>query len=173
MLGLITYIRSLEIGQRWEVDMNYPKHFCLVSGCGKDKIKLLSFDKALFDAGVANYNHVKISSILPKGCLLEEKIAAAPGSIFHSAYATISSNKTGLVSSAVAVGIPKGDKEIGVIMEYSCNSCKENSESIVRKMIERSMEMRNIEIKTIETTSIESNVEEGLFTSVFSGLVIW
>jgi arginine decarboxylase len=153
--------------------MIYPNHFCLVSGSGKDKIKLLSFDKALFDAGVANYNHLKVSSILPKGCLHEKKITAAPGSIVYSAFATKSYNQVGSISSAVAVGVPKSDKDIGVIMEYSCNGSKENTESMVREMVERAMRLRSIEIETIKITSIETNAEEGVFTTVFSGLVMW
>jgi arginine decarboxylase len=36
-------------------------------GTGEASTKLASFDRALFDAGIANYNLIKLSSVIPEG----------------------------------------------------------------------------------------------------------
>ena len=45
--------------------MYCPSSYILVTGVGNVKFQLVSFDKALFASKIANYNLVKVSSILP------------------------------------------------------------------------------------------------------------
>lgn len=42
-------------------------------GIGEDSTKLSAFDKALFDAGIANYNLIKLSSVAPKESKIKVK----------------------------------------------------------------------------------------------------
>lgn len=153
--------------------MFYPTNYILVSGFGDDENKLVSFDKALFDAGIANYNLVKVSSIFPIGCVHSSVINAKPGAVIFSAYGTQSQNKPGIISSAVGVGIPKRSEDIGVIMEFSCNESVEMSENKVREMVRISMALRGIDIAEIKTTSIEAKTSNEKFSTVFSALVMW
>ena len=153
--------------------MYYPVNYTLVSGFGNDKTQLVSFDKALFFAGVANYNLVKVSSILPPNCENLSIITAKPGSIIYSAYATLSSNTSGKISSAVGVGIPKRSSDIGVIMEFSCNDKAEISKHNVEEMVKEAMSLREIGIHEIKTTSIEADVANDIYTTVISAIMMW
>ncbi|MEO0206696.1 MAG: pyruvoyl-dependent arginine decarboxylase, partial [candidate division WOR-3 bacterium] len=48
--------------------MIIPKRLFLTKGVGKHKEKLASFEAALRDAGIAPFNIVRVSSILPPNC---------------------------------------------------------------------------------------------------------
>lgn len=43
----------------------------VASGVGEGPTHIAAFDAALFDAGVANYNLIQLSSIIPPGCVVE------------------------------------------------------------------------------------------------------
>ncbi len=45
----------------------------ITSGIGKGRTKLSAFDNALFDAGIANYNLIPLSSVIPKNSEIEIK----------------------------------------------------------------------------------------------------
>ena len=60
---------------------SYPKHFYIASGVGRDMYELVSFDNALINAGLSNYNLLRVSSILPTGCKQKE---TAKGGLFRS-----------------------------------------------------------------------------------------
>ena len=71
--------------------------WCIATGVGRDQRPLVAFDKALLNAGVGNYNLVKLSSILPaKAVWCDTRILrkdVPDGSLLPTAYATISSDK--------------------------------------------------------------------------------
>ena len=46
------------------------KNYTIVSGVGKGLTSLSAFDNALLNAGVGDYNLVKVSSILPAKCII-------------------------------------------------------------------------------------------------------
>ena len=52
-----------------------PHYYTLVSGIGKSQFPLVAFDNALRDAGIGDYNLVRVSSILPPNCKFCDKIA--------------------------------------------------------------------------------------------------
>jgi arginine decarboxylase len=153
--------------------MILPKNYLLVSGIGVDVSQLVSFDKALFNAGIPNYNLVRVSSILPPYCSFSDKISAKVGSILFAAYSTKFQDKYRTISSAVGVGIPKDPSNVGVIMEYSCDESVSISEKNVRTMVTNSMEFRNIDLAEIKISSVEAMGKEGVFTTVISALVMW
>ena len=45
-----------------------PTKVFLVRGCGRHKEKLVSFEKALREMGIAPFNLVRVSSIYPPHC---------------------------------------------------------------------------------------------------------
>lgn len=153
--------------------MYCPSSYILVSGIGEDRFQLVSFDKALFSSKIANYNLVRVSSILPPDCKEENMITVEKGSILFTAYASISSCESGIISAAVGVGIPQSIDEVGVIMEFSCMDCENVSVHQVKEMIQTSMELRKIEIQEIKIASAEAVVSDGVFSTVVAALAMW
>ncbi len=148
------------------------KNYFLTCGSGIADTELLSFDRALRDAGIENYNLVKISSILPSKVKKADIINLPFSSVLYIAYASFISNKKGkLISAVCGVALPEEENEIGMIMEWSGYGEKKRGEDEVRKMLEMAMGDRNIKIKKIEIVSVEKKVQE--FTCVFAGCAIF
>lgn len=63
----------------------------IASGTGKGHTKLAAFDAALFQAGVANYNLIRLSSIIPPESRIELKtpISVQPGGWGDKLYAVM------------------------------------------------------------------------------------
>lgn len=151
----------------------YPKHFYIASGVGRDVYELVSFDNALLNSGLSNYNLLRVSSILPIGCKQESQVDVKYGSPLLVAYGSISSNvKDAIISSAVSVAIPQNDNDIGIIMEYSGYCDKLSAELEVKKMAERAMINHNLQIKKILSSSIETYVNDD-YATVFSAVALW
>lgn len=149
-------------------------NFAISSGVGISKYKLVSFDNALLDAGFSNYNLVKISSILPSKCCQRDQITKPHGSPLLTAYASISSDQIGQeIATAVAVGIPSDDNEIGVIMEHSGYCDQNTAQKTVCAMVEEAMNNHGIKVKKIISSSIGQTVQSEEYTTVFSGIAIW
>jgi pyruvoyl-dependent arginine decarboxylase len=45
-----------------------------VNGIGKSQYPLVAFDNALRNAGIGDFNLVKVSSIIPASCVYQERI---------------------------------------------------------------------------------------------------
>ena len=150
------------------------KSFHLCSSVGKGKSKLTSFDNALLVSGVANFNLVKISSILPPHLLQSDKVDLPEGSILYSAFANESTiNKDEIVSAAIAVGIPKDSNSIGVIMEFSGNCNAIEAKRTASEMVIEAMNNRRLEIKEILCEASEG-VGNGIeYITAFAALSIW
>lgn len=144
--------------------------FCLVAGSGTDDYMISSFDSALLDAGVGNYNLVRVSSILPPNCTQEKEISLADGSVLFTAYATLTTQTKELIASAIAVAIPSDIRQHGVIMEYSDRTSKENAIEIVKELAGKAMIKRHIAVKTILSTGIEIQGEDKVFSTTFAGI---
>ena len=153
--------------------MYLPKHYKIVSGSGKSKLPLVAFDKALIDAGIGNFNLVKVSSILPAHCMYSEEITLTPGSIIYAAYASVTITKGESGQTAVAVAISENSDENGVIFETSSKENIENCELLVENMCTEAMEERNRKIKIIEKSSQKIIAENDMFLSAISAVVMW
>ncbi|WP_133965087.1 pyruvoyl-dependent arginine decarboxylase [Eubacterium limosum] len=150
------------------------RKFNLYSGLGLDETSsLLSFDSALINAGVASYNLVKVSSILPPNFVLCNNIDIADGDVMFTAFAHYARKGHGIISAAAAVGVPKYKSNVGVIMEYSGDCGKKEAENKVQKMVTIAMKNHNIEIDKIISTSKEAILISDIFTSVVAGIALW
>lgn len=154
------------------------RNFVTVSGKGGGKTELNAFDSALVDAGVGNYNLVRLSSILPPNTYQGCTIQLSPGSLLPIAYGTITSNKENTcVAASVGVGIPKDRSSIGVIMEYSTSSCELISDEFIKSRVENmvveAMESRQIKFDTILVASSISYKPNTEYHSAFSGIALW
>ncbi len=151
-----------------------PKEFKLVSGIGRSRYDLVSFDNALLNAGISNYNLLRVSSILPAGAKQSSKILQPLGSPLLVAYASISSNEIGkTIATSVSVAIPEYDKDIGVIMEYEGYCSKQEAEIITRAMAEEAMKNHHIVCKHVLSSSIDTEVDNDEYTTLISAVPLW
>ena len=146
------------------------------AGIGVSESPLVSFDKSLLDAGVGNYNLVKLSSILPAHCeLTEQKIDIPEGSLLPVAYATISSNTYGdRLVSTIGVGLPEDEDKVGVIMEYSTKNVDvEEAIDTLKSMISEAFEVRGWELKKIKYISTDDVVNDERTHTTFACIAEW
>ncbi|MGQ0793332.1 MAG: pyruvoyl-dependent arginine decarboxylase [Deltaproteobacteria bacterium] len=103
--------------------MFVPKQAFLTKGVGKHKEKLTSFEMALRDAKIAEYNLVRVSSIFPPGCKLISPATGlkrlSPGQIV---FVVMSENATQephrLIAASVGIAIPKKTEQHGYLSEH-------------------------------------------------------
>ena len=148
------------------------QHFTVITGLGRGLRRLNVFDNALQNAGVGNYNLLKVSSILPPNCKKTDFIDVDYGSVLPIAYSTISSMERGRrITATIGVGIPKDSNSVGVIMEYADNTTVSNAEDTLKQMIIEAMGNRNTSIKEIIVKSCSSIVDS--CNCVFAGIALW
>lgn len=151
-----------------------PTKFFLVSGSSEGYSLLNAFDGALIASGVGDTNLVKMSSILPPGCIEinPPPVPMPQGALVPVAYASHRSDVPGeVISAAVAIGIPKDEKSAGLIMEYSASDDEDKVVKQVKRMVEEGMKLRNRAIKEIVAKSATHKVIK--IGAVFAGVVLW
>lgn len=100
-----------------------PRKFFLTSGLGVHKDYLASFEASLRDAGLAPFNLVSVSSILPPGC---KKVTwqkglpeLKPGEIVFVVLARNSTNEPNrLIAASIGCAIPADRKKYGYLSEH-------------------------------------------------------
>jgi arginine decarboxylase len=135
--------------------------------------KLSSFDAALVDAKVDCYNFVKVSSICPPFFKQSKTLDVPKGSILYAAYASLTEKGSRVISSAIAVGIPREESQIGVIMEYSSHESKYITEERAREMVRVSMALRNIDMSDIISVSAEIQPSTDRYSTTIAGVALW
>ena len=154
--------------------VSYPRKFKINSGAATAKQELVAFDKALIDAGIANYNLLRVSSILPIGCVQAQTVDKKEGSALLVAYGNYSSNIPGeIIASAVGIGIPRDKDRVGVIMEFGGVSDANAAEEVVRQMVIEAMKNHGIECEDVLVSSAEAAVPAGEYSSVISAVALW
>lgn len=99
------------------------KELCLTRGVGRHREKLASFELALRDAGIAEYNLVRVSSIFPPECkLIGRKEALAklsPGQVLYAVIAESATNEPNrLIAASIGVAIPRDRSRYGYLSEH-------------------------------------------------------
>jgi len=146
--------------------------FVMVRGKGQGSTPLNAFDSALHDAGVGQFNLVKVSSILPPGVSPVPGLPLQPGSLLPIAYGSkVSSTRNERITAAVAVALPENSKDIGVIMEYSGELSPEDAHRLVEAMAREAMAMRGIPVREVRVAWASTVVEDGP-TAVFAGVAL-
>lgn len=100
-----------------------PRKFFLTSGVGIHKDYLSSFEVALRDAGLAPFNLVSVSSILPPGCkkvTWQKGLAElSPGEIVFVVLARNHTNEPNrLIAASIGCAIPANRKKYGYLSEH-------------------------------------------------------
>lgn len=111
-----------------------PTKVFLVRGQGRHKEKLVSFEKALREAGIAPFNLVRVSSIYPPRCRTITKAAGLkllkPGQIL---FVVLSENATDdpreVITASIGMAVPDDPSRYGYLAEHSDlgRSAKETS----------------------------------------------
>ena len=100
-----------------------PAKMFLTKGSGQHREKLVSFEKALREAGISPFNLVRVSSIFPPGCerVPREKglKLLCPGQVV---FLVMSENATDegqrLISASIGMAVPEGRKSYGYLAEH-------------------------------------------------------
>ncbi len=100
-----------------------PRKAFLTKGTGRHREQLTSFEMALREAGLANFNLVQVSSIFPPHCELvppERGLALLdPGQIVFAVVARAETNEPSrLAAASIGLAIPKDPRHHGYISEH-------------------------------------------------------
>ena len=100
-----------------------PSKVFLTNGVGKSKEKLASFEMALRDAGIAQFNLVRVSSIFPPGCKIVSRTQGlkqlSPGEIVFCVLADIGTNEPNrLIAASVGLAVPADKNMYGYLSEH-------------------------------------------------------
>jgi len=153
-----------------------PRQLFLTKGVGRHKAKIVSFEMALREAGIAQYNLVEVSSIFPPKCeIITEESGVkclSPGEIV---FCVMSRNSTDeahqLMASSIGLAIPIAEDGYGYLLEHqSFNEEAENAgkyaESLAVEMLATTLEAGSHGIaKTMNITQTASSEGNGLWTT--------
>lgn len=100
-----------------------PKKVFFTKGVGIHKEKLMSFEMALRDAGIQQFNLVMVSSILPPGCEIVQRKKGLeelkPGEIVFCVMSRNESNEPNrLMSASIGLAVPADKNQHGYISEH-------------------------------------------------------
>lgn len=100
----------------------------LTKGVGVHKDKLASFELALRNAGIQNYNLVTVSSIMPPKCKIVNRTTGnkmmQSGQIVFCVMARMETNEPNrLISASIGLARPKDENHYGYLSEH--HSCGE------------------------------------------------
>lgn len=100
-----------------------PRKLFLTRGVGIHREKLTSFEMALREAGIAQFNLVRVSSIFPPNCKIvsrEEGLQLLqPGEIVFAVIAEMSSNEAGRrIASSIGIARPADADKYGYLSEH-------------------------------------------------------
>lgn len=130
----------------------------IASGIGKGPTKLAAFDTALNHAGIANYNLLKLSSVIPPKTQIKLHDSTIPsrevgGQWGDRLYVVIAEKRVDTPNVEAWAGIGwVQDKETGkgLFVEHEGNS-KQAVERNLKQTLEALMAMRNVEFGSIQT----------------------
>ncbi len=103
--------------------MYVPRYLFFTKGVGVSQEKLSSFENALCDAGIAQYNLVSVSSIFPPGCEIVSvergNELLSPGQIVHCVLARENTEESGRrIVSSIGLALPTDGKHYGYLSEH-------------------------------------------------------
>lgn len=106
------------------MDSLVPTKVFLVRGRGAHKEKLVSFEIALRDAGIAPYNLVRVSSIFPPRARFVSRAAGLkmlrPGQILFVVLSENATDEPGrLITASIGAAVPDDPARYGYLAEHS------------------------------------------------------
>ncbi|QQG40261.1 MAG: pyruvoyl-dependent arginine decarboxylase [Candidatus Aenigmatarchaeota archaeon] len=136
-------------GEKISIGCRVPKEFFVTSGAGESDITIHagSFDEAMRDAGIENYNLMHYSSIMPAGAVeVERPEGAVHGSVLETIMA-VSNSETGVRATAgVVMGWVydkrTGKKIGGLVAEHNSHEDEEHAVRMLRASVENMFKNR-------------------------------
>lgn len=152
-----------------------PERIYLTSGAASGGTGLNAFDNALRDAGITDFNLIRITSIAPAGTPVEQvtidDVIPANGLFAPTIYEDIRSNEAETqIASAVGIGIPDEYVEPGMIFAYSCKGTVGAADEGVRQMVHEGMQERGCRDYSIKTAA-DSAVVDSDHSAVVSAVL--
>ncbi|GAB4533836.1 MAG: arginine decarboxylase, pyruvoyl-dependent [Anaerolineales bacterium] len=100
-----------------------PRKMFFTRGVGVHKAKLTSFEMALRDAGIAEFNLVRVSSIFPPNCQVVTKEEGLrllqPGEVVFVVLAEMATNEPGRrIAASVGMARPSDSHKYGYLSEH-------------------------------------------------------
>jgi arginine decarboxylase len=179
--------------------MNFvPKELFLTKGKGVHTEKLVSFEMALRDAGIAEFNLVRVSSIFPPNCKIiskEEGLAKLNcGQVVFCVMSESSVREQNrLLAASVGISLPKDSNTHGYLSEHHSHGETEQesadyAEDLAAEMLATTMgisidsnlkwdertKIWKMQDQIVETTNITQSAvgEKGLWTTVIASAVL-
>ena len=176
-----------------------PNRVFLTKGVGHHREKLASFEAALRNAGIASYNLVRVSSILPPHCRVISRERGLdllkPGQVLFVVMSDNSTNEPHrLVSASIGIAVPKDPSQFGYLSEYHSfgerrQKAGDYAEDLAAQMLATTLGVRfnpdtsyderkeiwRISGKIVRTRNITQTAtgnKEGLWTSVVAAAVL-
>ncbi|CAA7599938.1 Arginine decarboxylase [Acididesulfobacillus acetoxydans] len=147
-----------------------PKKFFVTSAGAEGHSKLTAFDNALLKARIGNVNLLRVSSILPPGCVYDPDLVIPEGSLVPVAYGSIVSDVPGETISA-AVGVGFSEDTFGVIMEYSGKCTAEEAKEAIRQMVAEAFATRKMNLVDMKVAVTQHKVEK--IGCAFAAVPLW
>jgi arginine decarboxylase len=120
------------------------KQIKITYGSGEGSTKLSAFDKALWDAGIANYNLIKLSSVIPKNTkVVVKKLDWNNKDIGNKLYVVLSeciTDKIGKEAWASLAWVQAKDGS-GILIEHNGNN-KEKVIELIKDSLKQVVEYR-------------------------------
>ena len=178
--------------------MILPKKVFLTKGVGVDRHKLSSFESALRNAKIAQYNLVRVSSIFPPYCKHIPRDAAlkylTAGQVVFCVLSENSTNESNrLIASSIGMAIPKNPEHYGYLSEHHSfgeteKKAGDYAEDLAASMLatilgvsfdpdasyDERKELWKISNEIVKTTNITQSArgdKNGLWTSVVTACV--
>ncbi len=175
-----------------------PTKVFFTKGAGKHREKLQSFERSLRDAGIAQYNLVRVSSIFPPGCRMISRKEGVrllkPGQVvFCVLYDEATEEPNRLVAASVGLALPRDHSHHGYLSEHKSFGQTERqagdyAEDLAAEMLatvlgvpfdaEKSWNQRRKSwtisgeiVKTMNITQSAVGDKDGLWTSVVAGAI--
>ena len=176
-----------------------PRKLFMIRGVGVHREKLTSFELALRDAGIAEYNLVRVSSIFPPYCKIVDKDDGLKllqaGEVVFVVLAEMATNEPGRrIAASVGVARPADENKYGYLSEHHTfgqteQEAADYSEDLAATMLattlgiqfdaERDYNERKEQYlmggEIVDTTSITMAITAsagGVWTTVIAGAVL-
>ncbi len=174
-----------------------PRYMFFTKGVGHHKEMLRSYEYALEDAGIAKYNLVSVSSIVPPGCKIISKEDGLKhlrdGQILFGVFAKSSSDeRSRLLTASIGCAFPHDSNICGYISEHhaygqTAKEAGDYSEDLAASMLATALglpfepnknwnereKMWKISGKIVKTTNVTQTalVKEGSWTTVVAAAI--
>ena len=147
-----------------------PKKVKLVAAGAEGPTPLNAFDNALLRAGIGNLNLLRVSSILPPGCIHETEFSIPAGSLTPTAYGYLLSEEPGQ-EIAAAIGVGFSDDDYGVIMEFEGVCSRDEAAQRVAEMVRQAFATRGKHLRETKVEAAAHRVEK--CGAVLAAAVMW